>query len=89
MPSTFSRDQTLDCHLRSEDLNVEEFYKVKNFSVGETPQVAMWKMALNGATLDTDGPIAAEARKCPRNGNGEEGVAKRRHKEQNRKTCSK
>lgn len=46
----------------------------------ETPQVAMWKMALNVARLETDGPITAEARKCPRNGNRDEGIAKRRHR---------
>lgn len=36
--------------------------------------MAMGKTALNLARLDTDGPIAAEARKCPMDGNGEEGV---------------
>ena len=36
-------------------------------------------MVLKVARLDSRGPIAAEGRKCPRNGDGEEGTAKRCH----------
>lgn len=37
-------------------------------------------MVLNVARLDTDKPVATEARKHPRNGNGREGTVKRCHR---------
>lgn len=42
--------------------------------------MAMWQRVLKVVRQATYGPVAAEARKCSRNGNGEEGTAKRCHR---------